>query len=378
MLSALLISFTLLSPAAQAGKCDTYIRRADSASGASLISAFSSLAQCDAQAAEDNFIRFMTRATDSDTLSQLSLAAISADVWNPVWTMPGKIKDYEARDIVTNQIGEACASNEKVATFLQGAYAGIKEVDFNRWEDALVSCDQDAFGAWITQQIENPPAKAFDGKFDTLIKVYLKRTDGAAALPSLQTGAIAAAGNGGPYDVLIKAMSDAVTPNLGGDITPEDQAALTEALVAVANEVPADKAKAVADALYISGNESAAAGLLPVIYSDRVQSGGGFVYAAAAVEAGECKGTQTAIIHYAEVSEAGQRYSIETDDASPLRSAKKRLKKCTSEGEWTLRVSNQPLDGSGGVRDWVGELEQEWAGKGYEVSVRSEAGISAN
>jgi hypothetical protein len=37
------------------------------------------------------------------------------------------------------------------------------------------------------------------------------------------------------------------------------------------------------------------------------------VYGIAAVEAGECKGTQTAVIYYAELSEFGQRWVIAED-----------------------------------------------------------------
>ena len=375
MLPALLISATLLNPA-HAGKCDTYLRRADSSSGQALINNFNSLAKCDSTLAEDNFVRFMTRATDADTLASLSLAAIDAEVWSPVWAMPGKIKSYEARDIVTAAIGEACAENESVVTFLKGAHAGLREVEFARWTDAMISCENEGFDTWLTGQVEAPPAKAFDGKFETLLKVYLKRTEGAAALPHLQTGAIAAAGNGGPYDALIRAMSDSVTPSLGGDISAEDRTALSASLVAVANAVPADKAKEVANTLFQSGDEAAAAQLLPVIYSERVRSGGSFVYGVVAVEAGECKGTQTAVVHFAELSEPGQRWYVTEEHATSIRDAKPRLKKCTAEGDWQIQVSPEPLENNAALQSWLSEIEQQWASKGYEVSNRAEKGLT--
>jgi hypothetical protein len=377
MLSTLLLSTSLLTAPAQAGRCDNYIRRADSSSGAALIQNFNSLARCDAQLAEDNFTRFMTRATDADTLSALSLAAIQADVWNPIWMMPGKIRSYEARDIVTNKIGEACAENEKVVTFLQGAYAGIREVDFARWEDALVACESESFDGWLTDQITAPPARAFDGKFDTLLKAFIKRSDGAAALPDLQAGAIAAAGNGGPYDAMIDAMNKAVSPSLGGQISETDQIDLSAALINIANQVPADKARKIAETLSMSGDEANAASLLPVVYSDRVQADGGYMYGVAAIEAGECKGTQTAMIHFAELSEPGQRWVIPEDSAAGILASKPRLKKCTAEGDWQVRISAEPLTNSAAVDDWVISIAAEWSGRGYEVNTRSEKGISA-
>ncbi|MFT4976516.1 MAG: hypothetical protein ACI8S6_002421 [Myxococcota bacterium] len=375
MLSALLIPAVLLAPA-HAGKCDSYIRRADTSSGTALVQNFTNLARCDLSEAEANFTRFMTRATDADTLSALSLAAIDVEVWTPVWAMPGKIKSYEARDIVTDQIGASCAENAKVATFLQGGYAGLREVDFARWEDALVACQAEGFDAWVVSQIESPPAKAFDGKYDTMLKVFTERTAGAAALPTLHNAAVIAAGNGGPYDALINAMTNAVSPALGGDIAPADQEALSAALVAVANAVPAEKARKVAETLAASGNEAAAASLLPVVFSDRVQSGGGFMYGVTAVEAGECKGTQTAVVHFAELSEPGNRWIVTEEHATDIRTSKPRLKKCTPEGEWMLLVSVEPLADGAALREWVTEIESQWAGKGYEVSSRGENGIN--
>lgn len=368
--SALALSLSLFQTA-EAGRCDTYIRRAESASGASLIQVFNTLVRCDAEQAETNFVRFMTRATDAETLTALSIAAIEADIWTPVWDMPSKISNYEARDIVTNAIGDSCAENEKIATFLQGAYGALTEVNFARWEDAIVACESENFGAWVTGQIESPPARAFDGKYDTLLQSFLKRTDGAEALPSLQVAAIAAAGNGGPFDALIDATNKAVSPALGGNIAQADQEALSETLLNIANQVSPEQARKLAETMALSGDDAGAASLLPVVYADRQRGNGNFVYGAAAVEAGDCKGTQTAVIHFAELAEPGQRWVIAEDNAAPLRESRPRLKKCESEGDWNIRISAEPLTGSG-LNDWVEGLEEEWTSRGYEVSTRSE------
>jgi hypothetical protein len=83
-----------------------------------------------------------------------------------------------------------------------------------------------------------------------------------------------------------------VAPDLGGQTTAEDQKKLEEALVSVATQVPADKSRSVANQLANSGSDAAAATLLPTLYPDRVQGGGGFLYGALAVEAGECDGNK--------------------------------------------------------------------------------------
>ncbi len=375
MLTSLLIGTALLIPRAEAGKCDTYASRLSSSSGQSLISNYSRLVSCDKALAESRFEHAMTRATDADTLSGLSLVAIESEIWTPVWSMLGKISSYEARDEVAGQVGSACGETPSVVTFLQGGYAGLRDIDFQQWDDALLSCDSPALDTWLTQQIENPPSKLFDSKYDLLVDVFIKKK-GAAALPHLATGAIKAAEDG-PYDKMLESMNAAVTPRLGGEISDEDAVVLQENLVAVASAVAPDKARRVADTLVQSGATDAAISLLPAIYPDQVHSDGSFLYGVAAIESGTCKGTLTAVVHYAEVSEPGKRWDIQDEVEEPIRASKPRLKKCTpDDGEWMVRTTIEPLASSAELSDWVEGIEAQWAGKDYEVSTRSESAIS--
>jgi hypothetical protein len=375
MITSLLVGIALLAPNASAGKCDSYLRQAKNTSGSSLIRAFERLATCDSTLAEQNFFAIMTRASDAASLNNLSMAAISNDIWSPLWAMPGKIKSYEARDEVTSAIGAQCSENEKVVTFLQGAYAGIKGIDFQQWDDAFITCESAALNTWLVQQIENPPEKLFDDKFDALVDITVKKM-GAEALSHLTAGAIKAAENG-PYDKMLNAMRDSVSPNLGTTLTPENQAALETALVQVAQAVSAEKARSVADSLYSSGSVEAAVSLLPAIYSDRVQGSGGFLYGVAAVETGECKGEKSAIVHYAQINESGTRWVLNGEVEEPIRASKVRLKKCTPEdGDWVVRITQEPVSSGSDVGDWADEIAQEWTDKGYASSTRSEKSIT--
>ena len=65
-----------------------------------------------------------------------------------------------------------------------------------------------------------------------------------------------------------------------------------------------------ANQLANSGADAAAAQLLPTLFPDRMQAGGSFLYAAVAVEAGECDGKKSAILHFANITEAGKRWAI--------------------------------------------------------------------
>ncbi len=377
MLTSLLVGITLMTPDASAGACDSYLKQAQSASGTSLIRAFERLASCDRTLAESNFHQIMTRATDPEVLTSLSMAAINNDIWTPVWTMPGKITSYDARDEITNAIGGQCESNEKVITFLQGAYAGIKAIDFQQWDDAFIACGSSTLTDWMVERIENPPEKLFDDKFDKLVDILVNRM-GSAALPHLTAGAIKAADNG-PYTKMLEAMRTSVNPNLGMSIPEADKQALESALVEVAQNVSADKAREVAESLAQNGAKDAAVQLLPTIYSDRVQGNGGFLYGVAAVETGECKGEKTAIIHYALISEPGTRWTVSGEVEDTIRASKPRLKKCTAdEGKWEARVTVEPLLSSSALSGWVDEWATQLSGQGFEVTPRGEKAISLN
>ena len=124
-----------------------------------------------------------------------------------------------------------------------------------------------------------------------------------------------------------------------------------------------------------AGAESAAARLLPVVFPDRVQ-GGNFRWGGVAIERADCKGEKMAVLHAAEITEPGKRWIV-TDEAMPgLRAAKPKLKKCTvEEGEWPVVLSPEPLV-PGGLDAWARSVGAEWAGQGYTVEVKTEAGFS--
>lgn len=368
-------SLALAGSPASAASCDGLVAKAEKASGTEVAAAFSAVAACDKQVAEDNYTRFMARATDADSLVALSAAAIESNVWNPVWLQLGKISDYEARDIVAEEVGASCTDSAKVVSFLQGAYFGLRDTDFARWKQAFAACESTELGQWLETQVAKPPSRQFDDKFDALMGFYVNRV-GADALPTLTTAATAAA-ESGPFDAILIKMDESVAPALGQELSADDQARLEASLIEVARAVSADKARSVADRLANAGSQAAAAELLPAVYPDRVQSGGGFLYGAAAIELGECDGEKSAILHIAEVYEPGKRWIIQGDTETPMRTFKPKLKKCTAEGsDWAVAITAEPVASSKDISPWVEGLESSWAEKGYTVKVQNEKSVT--
>ncbi|NOY25304.1 MAG: hypothetical protein GXP62_05475 [Oligoflexia bacterium] len=377
-LSAVLLPLAALplavfSGPAHAGRCDYLIKRADTTAPADLARSFQAAADCDADAAGNNFTRFMTRATDADSLVALSLAAIDANIWNPVWVMPSKITDYDARDLITGQIGAACTSHPKVTTFLQGAYLGLRELDFGQWDDAFVACKSPDITQWLDSQLASPPATTYDAKYDQLMAIYVSRL-GPAALDGLKRAAIAAAENG-PFDAILMKMDEAVAPKLGAPISPDNQEAIEAALEEIAQAVSPEKAHAVADRLVAADAEDAAARLLPVVYPDRQQDGF-YIWGGVSVERADCKGTKTAVLHTAKISEPGKRWIV-TEEAFPgMRAYKAKLKKCTPEdGDWPVVISPEPLK-PGTLDEWARTVGSQWAGQDYQVEIKTEKGFA--
>jgi hypothetical protein len=372
----LTLAFGLLmstSPA-QAGKCDAQVKKAESAKGIAIGAAFADLAKCDTSIAEEQYLKLLAGATDSDALVELSMAAVRFEVWNPVWGELGKISSYEARDEVAQRIGAACTTEPKVVSFLQGAYFGLRDIDFKQWDDAFRACESEDLTKWLTQQVEAPPDKMFDEKFNALLEVYVKKV-GPAALGPLSKSAIKAA-NAGPFDAILLQMDSAVAPGLGESMTTENQQALEKALIEIAKGVAPEKSKAVADRLASAGSEAAAARLLPSIYPKLVQSGGSFLYGGAAVEAGDCKGVKTAVVHYATVTEPGKRWNVLSSLDVPMRAAKPKLAKCTlEEGGWPVAITPNPVSGSKEIEAWVQSVSKQWAERGYEVKTQEEKGV---
>lgn len=356
---------------AAAGKCDIHVNEAASQEGAALVRTFAKLARCDKNMAEENFLgAFLPRANDLDTLVQLSETAITAEVWNPTWKMLGKIKDYGTRNDVASEIGAKCASNEQVMKFLQGAYFALKNIEFSQWDDAYLSCESDDLSKWLSSQAENPPAQEFDEKYSSLLSILVKAKK-KDALPHLQKAALKAAKNNGPFDGIIVQMNAAVEPGLGETMSAENKAALEDALMNIAQEVPA-KAELIAQQLTALGSDRSS-DLLKIIYADRMNDGR-LTYGAIAVEAGECKGKKQAIIHLAQVTDPAKRMVILQDVTAPLRSSKPKLKKCDT-GDWPISTTPEPIQSSTEIDTLVQTLTEKYESDGYKVKVVKESTI---
>lgn len=366
--------FQAFMSTAEAGKCDAYVNKAATQEGAALVRTFAQLARCDKNMAEDNFLgAFLPRAKDLDTLVQLSETAITAEVWNPTWKMLGRIKDYGTRNDVASEIGAKCSSNPQVMKFLQGAYFALKNIEFSQWDDAYLSCEAEELNTWLVSQAENPPAQESDEKYNSLLTILVKakRKD---ALPHLQTAALKAAKNNGPFDTIIIQMNAAVEPGLGETMSEEDKTALEEAFMNVAQEVPS-KAELIAQQLATLGSDRSS-DLLKLIYADRMTDGR-LTYGAIAVEAGECKGKKQAILHLAEVSDPAKRMVILQDVTEPLRSSKPKLKKCETS-DWPISTTPEPIKSSDDLDALIQTLTEKYEQDGFKVKVVKEATITLN
>jgi hypothetical protein len=373
MSTFLILVSQLFISTAQAG-CDSYVTKASKVSGADLVRTFSKLANCDKTMAEDNFlVAFLPRATDADTLVQLSETAITMEIWNPTWKMLGKIQNYSQRNDVASAIGEKCSENEAIVNFLQGGYFALKNIEFSQWDDAYLSCESDDLSQWVISQVESPPNQDFSEKYNTLLDIMVKQMR-VEALPHLKVAALKAAESGGPFDSIINNMNSAVQPGLGEKMSDSDKAALEDVLLEIAKSesVPTEKAQLIAKQLNTAGS-SRATELLPIIYKDRV-SNGIFTYGAAAVEAGECKGKKIAYIHIAEVSESGKRLVILEDVTEPLRSLKPKLKKCET-GEWPISATSEPISTSSDIDELIGKIRSKYEADGFEVKTVKEKKI---
>ena len=373
----LTIAAVLSSTPAEAS-CQHLVRRAAASSASTLARNFTSLAKCSQEEAEASFNSLLPRAKSVDALVGLSMAAIETEVWNPVWrVLSHEALDYDVRDQVAAVIGENCAQNKKIVSFLKGAYFGLRDLEFQQWDDALVACQDDDWAQWLTKQAESPPASMFDDKYNALLSVVGTRM-GADALPTFTKAAIKASDNG-PFDAILMQMEACVQPGIGEPIVPENKAKLESALVEIASNVNKDKARSVADRLANAGATIAAASLLPKVYPDRVNESGGFLYGAASIERAVCNGEKEVVIHLAKVEEPGKRWIILNDVRAPMRAVKARLSKCDAEGtEWGVSTTPEPVSTSKDVDAWAETLEKQWSDKGYDVSVRKEKTVSLN
>jgi hypothetical protein len=341
---------------ALAGRCDPYVALASKSKGDTLVRAFRDLAACDKAVAKAEFPRFMVAADDLETLVPLTLAAVDADAWNAVWEMMERVP-WEHRTDLATAVGEACATQPKVVSFLQGAHAGLKGSEFMSWTPALAACTRPELRDWMASVIAAPPASAYNEKYDAVVDAWIE-VQGKAAVPALEAAAIKAGAAGGSVVTLLDAMKEAYEPGgVRAAISPEDEAALQDAYVRVAKAVPPTAARQVADKLYTAGAEGRAAALLPSIYPDRVQPGGQVAWAAAAIE--QCDGE--AVVHWLAWTEAPTRLDVLTPATAPLRASKPGLK-CTSTEPWPVRATTEPLTSLDDAGAWVESLLGELSG----------------
>lgn len=371
----ILLSVGLLAVSSPAqAKCENLLVGLDGMDGDQLVAQYKKVITCDTKVANQVFSQFMVAAQDAETLVALSLVAIDADIWNPVWSMINKLTSYEARDVVSSRVGLNCVNHPKVVGFLQGAYYGLRDIEFSQWDDALVSCESKEMTDWLVQQVEDPPAKLYDEKWSALADALVQR-DQAAALPHLTKGALLAAKKGGPFEAILMKMEAAVAPDLGETMSPEDRTALEQSLVGLARQLPPDLARSIADRLANSGSDAKAAELLPIVYPDR-KKGGSYLYGGVAIEAGDCGGEKQAVIHYAQIQEPGKRWIVMPAVEEPLRAFKPRLSKCTAETPWPVLVSPEPVPSSSAISTWLQSIVKEWEQKGYTVKTKEEKAIS--
>jgi hypothetical protein len=361
----------LASTPAIAGKCDAIVAKGTKQTGVAAAATYKELLACDKAEAEAAYNDFLTKTGDVDGLTALSLAAINAKAYAPVWNSLEKIKDYSMRDEAAKAVGASCAQNAEVVVFLKGAYFGLRDIQFAQWDDAYVACPSADVDAWLDNLIKAPPERSYDEKYNTLLSIWTKRK-GKDGLTTLKTAAIAAANKNGPFNSILDAMDRAVQPaEIGASPSEEDRKLLESALVDVAASLQPDKAKMLAEKLFNTGATQAAISLLPKLHADKVQPGGGFLYGVAAIESCD----KQAVVHYAQVTEPAKRWTVQSELEAPARAFAPRLK-CTSEGPWPVLVTAEPVKDAAAVEAWQAGLVQQWTAKGMETKARAEKAIT--
>jgi hypothetical protein len=363
------LAFPLIS---QAGPCDTYLRKASTSEGETLVKAFEGLLKCDHEQAQVAFDDFMRGSKNVGTLVKLSITAIDAKAYTPIWNMLEKIPDYNTRDEIAKGVGDHCKTNDNVVTFIKGAYYGLRGRQFGQWEEALILCETEALTSWLEEVIVQPPKTTYDDKYNTVLTAYVKQRR-YEALPVLERAAVASANQGGPFTSVLEKMDQAVQPGLGQSISEANRERLERSMATVASAILPEQAALVADRLFNAGSVDAAASLLPSVYPERVQSNDMFLYGTAAIES--CDGE--AIIHYAPVYEPAKRWSILADVEEPSRTFKPKLK-CATEGEWPVLVTAEPLTEKSDLDTWAKDISTQWINKGLEVKLKSEKSITLN
>jgi hypothetical protein len=353
----------LALPLTSHAACEAQHKALDDAKGADVPAAFTALATCDTTEAGQVFAEAMRATGDVESLVALTTAALDAGLVEPVQAMAEQIP-ASSRTETTTRIGAACSTHAPTLQMLVGLHQAVKDRAYAAWEGGLGACEADALTSMLESAVKAPPPHTFDDKYNTVLAAYAERK-GVDALPAMQAAAKASL-KGGPLQMIVEAMQRAVTPEgLNAQPSEADRGKLVTALTAVAGDASPEQASAIAGRLVAVGAEDAAVSLLGRIYPDAVQKGGGFVYGVAAVETCD----KETVLHWAEVSEPGKRWSVLEAVQGPARAFKARLK-CDS-GEWEVRLTNGPVAGSDAVEAWAETVAAELG----DAKLREEKGL---
>lgn len=350
-----------------AGPCDDLLAKANSTPRPELPALYAEVARCDKEVGTSHFDAFARAAKEVDVLVDLSMKAIEAEIYAPVWDMLERIPDFQVREQVARKVGAVCQENVGVLPFLRGGYYAMNDRAFGMWSEAFVTCGSGELTEWLKQQIADPPTRTYDEKYNAILTAMVERL-GPDALRPLERAAIAASDRGGPFTNVLEKMQESVTPReMGAAMTPEAKKSLAEALVRVGNEVRPEQAALVADRLFQTGHPKEAAGLLAVVYGDRVQPDGRLMYGAASVE--HCGGE--AVVHIAQVLEPSTRWSV-TEEVKPIARAFKQRLKCQTDGPWPVQVTGAPVRDQAELDAWASEIVKTWTDKKLVVRERAE------
>lgn len=358
------VVLALLAPGLAQAACEKQATALAAATGAGVAPAFTALAQCNAQTAGEQFDAAVKKSGDTESLAALAQAAIGLAMNEKVYGLLETIPDYAARTEIARFLGGKCGDDPKILAFLTSAHATLKDRAFVGWSPALAACPADAVTAELERLAAEVPPRGFDDKYATVVALYADRK-GPAALPVLEKAAIAAA-KGGPFPVVVDAMVTAVTPDgIGAKPSDADRDALVASLRRVADHATPEQVTKLADTFVAVGAADQAATLLPRIYPDRVQSGGGFLYGVAAVE--KCE--EEILVHYAVVEEPGKRWTVAQDVEGPAMAFKPKLK-CKTPAPFTVVGTPGPVATRDAVATWAQTVG------GPDAKLKEEAAIS--
>lgn len=365
------MTLLLTLAAAWAGPCDDVLGRANGTAREKLPALFGEVAACDKAVAEGAFNAFMRASGDSDVLVDLSMRAIDAEIYAPVWDMLERIPDYEARERIARRVGALCQDAVGVLPFLRGGYYAMNDRAFGMWSEAFLTCGSDELTTWLRTQIADPPRRTYDEKYNALLTATVARL-GVDALEPLERAAVMSSERGGPFSSVLEKMQQAATPReMGAKMSDADRRKFADALVRVGRQVRPEQAALVADRLNQTDHPAEAASLLAVVYGDRVQADGRLLYGLVSVE--HCGGE--AVLHVAEVYEPSKRWNP-LPELEPMARAFKQRLKCETPDAWPVLVSTSPLRDQAELEAWVSESEKRWLDKKLVVRRRVEKPIS--